>query len=702
MEVILAKTAGFCFGVKRAVDMAYKEAEDRAGRVYTYGPIIHNEEVVRSLSESGVQVIEGKDQMKDLAPGSRLIIRSHGVSKEIFEEAKALGINVVDATCPFVSNIHKIVSEKSAEGDVIIIIGNPGHAEVEGTIGWINGDYYVVSNEEDIDSLPDMTERKITVVAQTTFSLKKFQELVAILQDKYYNVYVCKTICNATEERQKEAEELAKTVDAMIVIGGRNSSNTQKLYEICKQQCNNTYYIQTLVNLDLTAFESAFKFDGRVGITAGASTPNYIIKEVQNSMSEQTFEEMLEEQKPVSIRPGQVIDGKVVSVKEDELVVDIHYKSDGILKASEYSNEIVDLTTVVKEGDDIKVKVLKTNDGEGTVLLSHKRVALEKAYETVENAFKNGEILTGKVVGAKNGLIVNVSECRVFIPASLVDDTFVKDLDKYIGQDVEFYITEFDTTQKQKRIIGNRKKVVQERKAAKAAEFYANNRIGDVIVGKVKNITPFGVFIDLGGIDGLLHISEMSWGRVENPSKIFKVGDEVRCFIKDIDEENDKIALSRKFPDENPWLGVEEKYAIGTVVKGKVARMADFGAFVVLEPGIDALLHVSMISRDRIEKPSDVLKSGQEIEAKVVDLKVDEKKISLSMKALLPEEPKKEDEAEEVDEEAANAVDSEDIAESIPVDEALAAAVATEEAPAEETPAEEATETEEAPAEDAE
>jgi 4-hydroxy-3-methylbut-2-enyl diphosphate reductase len=431
--------------------------------------------------------------------------------------------------------------------------------------------------------------------------------------------------------------------------------------------------------LDLTVFESASKSDVRVGITAGASTPNYIIKEVQDSMSEQSFEELLEEQKPVSIRPGQVIDGKVVSVKEDELVVDIHYKSDGILKASEYSNEPVDLTTVVKEGDDIKVKVLKTNDGEGTVLLSHKKVALEKAYETIEEAFKNHTVLTGKVVGAKNGLIVNVSECRVFIPASLVDDTFVRDLDKYIGQDIQFVVTEFDIGQRQKRIIGDRKQIVKAEKEAKASEFYANNKLGDVIVGKVKNITPFGVFIDLGGIDGLLHISEMSWGRVENPSKIYKVGDEVRCFIKDIDEENNKIALSRKFPDENPWLGVEEKYAIGTVVKGKVARMADFGAFVVLEPGIDALLHVSQISRDRIEKPSDVLKSGQEIEAKIVDLKVEDKKISLSMKALMPEEPKKADKeeaAEPVDEAAEAAATSEEITESIPVDEALAAAVA--------------------------
>ncbi|MCR5215159.1 MAG: bifunctional 4-hydroxy-3-methylbut-2-enyl diphosphate reductase/30S ribosomal protein S1 [Eubacterium sp.] len=692
MQVILAEKAGFCFGVKRAVDMAFEESENKSGKVYTYGPIIHNEEVTKKLEEAGVSIVESKEELKSLEKGSRLIIRSHGVSQDVFKEAEDLGLNIVDATCPFVSNIHKIVSQRSAEGDVIFVIGNPGHAEVEGTIGWINGEYYVINTVDDINSLPDMTDRNITVVEQTTFSLKKSQEIVAILKDKYYNVNVCKTICNATEERQKEAEELAKSVDAMIVIGGKNSSNTQKLYEISKQQCNNTYYIQTLVDLDLTAFESAFKFDGRVGITAGASTPNYIIKEVQNRMSEQTFEEMLEEQKPVTIRPGQIIDGKVVSVKEDELVVDIHYKSDGILKANEYSNEIVDLTTVVKEGDDIKVKVLKTNDGEGTVLLSHKKVALEKAYDTLQEAYQNHEILKGKVVGANKGLIVNVSECRVFIPGSLVDDSYVKDLSVYIGQEVEFEITEFDISQRQKKIIGDRSKVIRERKKSKAEEFYANNTRGDVIVGKVKNITPFGVFIDLGGIDGLLHISEMSWGRIESPKNVYKVGDEVRCFIKEIDQENNKIALSCKFPDQDPWLKVVEKYPKGSVIEGQIARLADFGAFVVLEPGVDALLHVSQISKDRIGKPSDVLSVGQTVKAVVDEIKVEEKKISLSMKKLeedsdsdsesdsdaADEVEAVEEAAEEVTEEVAEEV-SEEVSEQV----SEQATEAVEETPAE-------------------
>ena len=695
MEVILASKAGFCFGVKRAVDKAFEEAEkskNENNRVYTYGPIIHNEEVTSQLSKSGVQIIDNLDEITNLPKGTKIIIRSHGVGRDEFEKIEGAGLEIVDATCPFVSNIHKIVSEKSANGDVILLIGNPGHAEVMGTIGWSNSDTYVINSVEDINALPDIKDKNITVVSQTTYSLKKFQELVAVLKDKYYNVDVCKTICNATEERQTEAEKLAASVDAMIVIGGKNSSNTQKLYEISKQQCNNTYYIQTLVDLDLTVFESA----RRVGITAGASTPNSVIKEVQNSMSELSFEELLQEEKPVHVRQGQVIDGEVISVKPDELVVNIGAKADGIVTAAEYSNTPVDLTTVVKPGDTITVKVLRSNDGDGQVLLSHKRVAAEKAYAELEEAFNSEKVLTGKVTQVlSGGLSVQVGECRVFIPASLVSDTFERDLSKYLDQDIEFVLTEYEP--RKRRVIGNRKKLVAEAKAAAAEKLFSSISAGDTIEGAIKNITDFGAFVDLGGADGLLHISEMSWGRVDNPKKIFKVGETVKCFIKEIN--GNKIALSLKFEDENPWLHAEEKYAIGTVVKGKVARMTDFGAFVVLEPGIDALLHVSQISFDHIEKPSDVLKSGQEIEAKVVDLKIPEKKISLSIKALLKDRAPAEEEVKEEEpaEEETAAVDSEEIAESIPVDAALEDAVAEEAAPAEE-PAEEASE--EAPAEE--
>lgn len=638
MEIILAKSAGFCFGVQRAVDMAYEQAVHR--EVYTFGPIIHNEEVIEDLKSKGVNIIEDLDELEGKSDCT-VVIRSHGVEKKVYDDLNSRGIHVVDATCPFVKKIHNIVKNDSEAGRVIIIVGDPNHQEVKGIVGWCSGEVHVVDSEEGIISLIDVLSdenREISVVSQTTFNLNKFNNIVDIIRNKLYNVNVYETICNATAVRQKEAKEIASRVDAMIVIGGRNSSNTQKLYDISKKECENTYYIQTLVDLDLTTFESV----SRVGITAGASTPNYIIKEVHSSMAELSFEQMLEnDESKVSIRQGELVDGTVIDVKPDEIVVDIKYKSDGIITKSEYTNAPnVDLTELVHVGDPITVKVIKTNDGEGQVALSYKQVAAEKVNEKLEEAFNNGEVLKGKVIQVvKGGLNVNVEESRVFIPASLVSDVYEKNLDKYLDQEIEFVLTEFNP--KKRRIIGNRKKLVVEQKAEAAKELFARIEVGMVVEGTVKNVTDFGAFIDLGGADGLLHISEMSWGRVESPKKVFKVGDKVKAFIKAIDGE--KIALSLKFDETNPWVNAEEKYAIGNVVKGRIARMTDFGAFVELEPGVDALLHVSQISYEHVAKPEDVFKIGDEIEAKIVDFKPEDKKISLSIKAL--QEPPVEEEA---------------------------------------------------------
>ena len=638
MEIILAKSAGFCFGVQRAVDMAYEQAGHR--EVYTFGPIIHNEEVIEDLKSKGVNIIEDLDELEGKSDCT-VVIRSHGVEKKVYDDLNSRGIHVVDATCPFVKKMHNIVKKDSEAGRVIIIVGDPNHQEVKGIVGWCSGEVHVVDSEEGIISLIDALSdenHEISVVSQTTFNLNKFNNIVDIIRNKLYNVNVYETICNATAVRQKEAKEIASRVDAMIVIGGRNSSNTQKLYDISKKECENTYYIQTLVDLDLTTFESV----SRVGITAGASTPNYIIKEVHSSMAELSFEQMLEnDESKVSIRQGELVDGTVIDVKPDEIVVDIKYKSDGIITKSEYTNAPnVDLTELVHVGDPITVKVIKTNDGEGQVALSYKQVAAEKVNEKLEEAFNNGEVLKGKVIQVvKGGLNVNVEESRVFIPASLVSDVYEKNLDKYLDQEIEFVLTEFNP--KKRRIIGNRKKLVVEQKAEAAKELFARIEVGMVVEGTVKNVTDFGAFIDLGGADGLLHISEMSWGRVESPKKVFKVGDKVKAFIKAIDGE--KIALSLKFDETNPWVNAEEKYAIGNVVKGRIARMTDFGAFVELEPGVDALLHVSQISYEHVAKPEDVFKIGDEIEAKIVDFKPEDKKISLSIKAL--QEPPVEEEA---------------------------------------------------------
>ena len=637
-KVTVAKSAGFCFGVERAVDQVYEQIEavknkKASGPIYTYGPIIHNEEVVRDLSDKGVMVLETEEELRALPRNQgTVIIRSHGVSRHVYEILKERNVAVVDATCPFVKKIHRIVAEHSAAGEAVVIIGSPDHPEVEGIKGWGNEHTTVIMDGEGVDNYRLPEGRKLCIVSQTTFNYNKFKELVEKFLKKGYDSSVLNTICNATQERQVEAARIASQVDAMIVIGGRHSSNTQKLYEICLKECKNTFYIQTLGDLDPDSVSSVRS----VGITAGASTPKKIIEEVHTRMAEQSFAELLkeEEESTKPIRTGEIVTGQVIEVSKDEIILSIAgNKSEGVITRDEYSNDnSVDLTTKVQIGEEMEAKVIKLNDGVGMVSLSFKRMAADRGNKRLEEAFENQEVLTSKVTQVLDGgLSVEVEGARVFIPASLVSDTYEKDLSKYADQDIQFVITEFNP--KRRRIIGDRKQLLVAEKAKLKEELFARIQPGDKVEGTVKNVTDFGAFIDLGGADGLLHISEMSWGRVENPKKVFKSGDRVTVLIKDI--QGEKIALSLKFPEANPWAQAAEKYAAGNVVTGRVARMTDFGAFVELEPGVDALLHVSQISREHIEKPSDVLKIGQEIEAKVVDFNEDDHKISLSVKALL-------------------------------------------------------------------
>ncbi len=653
MNIKTAESAGFCFGVQRAIDMVYEEAAKK-GPVYTYGPIIHNEEVIENLKKQGVHSIDSLEELKDLPKGT-IIIRSHGISEAVYEKMKSFGHGIMDATCPFVLKIHNIVREQSEQGRHILIIGKYSHPEIQGIIGWIKGvsgpaeseignsgiGYTVVEDLAEAQNFNLPITEKLCIVAQTTFNYIKFQELVEIISKKGYDILVLNTICNATQTRQTEAYQLAKESDAMIVIGGKESSNTKKLYEICKKECENTYYIQKLDDLDLSSFKSYWN----VGITAGASTPNKIIKEVLTTMAEKSFEQLLEEEKVVEINNGDVVEGIVLGVKEDEIILNIGYKSEGIITRNEYTNTPnLDLTTVVKVGDKMQAKILKVNDGEGQVALTYKRLAAEKGNKRLEEAFNNHEVLSAKVAAVLNGgLSVIVDEARVFIPASLISDSYEKDLAKYAGETIDFVITEFNP--KKRRIIGDRKQLIIAKKETLKKDLFEKIQVGMTVQGTVKNITDFGAFIDLGGADGLLHISEMSWGRVENPKKVFKVGDSVKAFVKDI--QGEKIALSLKFENENPWIDAENKYGVGNVVNGTVARMTDFGAFIELEPGIDALLHVSQISREHIEKPANALKIGQEITAKVVEFNKEDKKISLSIKAL--EAPEKEADSEQAE-----------------------------------------------------
>ncbi len=634
-RVDLAKSAGFCFGVKRAVETVEAELAKNK-KVYTFGPIIHNEEVVNDLQSRGVEIINTPSELQGKEEGC-LIIRSHGVDRLTYEALIASGHEIVDATCPFVKKIHKIVSDESEKGKYILIVGDRNHPEVKAISGWCKGPFTILQSLEEAADFTPNSDMNYVLVAQTTFNTNIFEEIVALLTNKVYYISVVNTICSATEVRQKEAREFAETHDAMIVIGSAGSSNTRKLFDICKQRCASTYFIQKPVDLDPELFGS----DCCVGITAGASTPNKIIKEVLTLM-EESFEQLMEESLK-QVHTGHVVDGTVIAVKEDEIILNIGYKSDATVTRYEYTNTPnVDLTKVVNVGDPMTVKILKVDDREGVVLASYKRLAAERTSKVLEEAFENKTVLKAVVTEVlSGGLIVVVDETRIFIPASLVSDVFERDLTKYQGQEIEFVLTEFNV--KRRRVIGDRKQIVSAEKETKKKALLEKIAVGDVVEGVVKNVTDFGAFVDIGGIDGLLHISEMSWGRIENPKKVFKSGDNVRAFIKEISGE--KVALSMKFADQNPWANADEDFAIGNVIRGKVARMADFGAFIEIIPGVDALLHVSQISRKRIEKPSDVLKVGQEIEAQIVDFNYDEKKISLSMRAL--EEPEAEEETVE-------------------------------------------------------
>lgn len=648
--IVTAKTAGFCFGVQRAVDETVKQAQAGNGKVYTYGPIVHNETVTSELEALGVQVLNSEKEMENAAvsaddhrgddgndskrskideavDAATVIIRAHGVTRALQEKLENAGFNVVDATCPFVKKIHRIVEKHSAEGETVIVLGDPNHPEVQGITGWCRGPVHVVESLEGFEALGIPEEQKICVVAQTTFNYEKFKNVVEKIVDMGYNAIIADTVCNATQERQAEAAEIASEADLMLVIGSPSSSNSRKLYEISRKHCNYTYFIQSVCDVQPKWFEGV----KCVGITAGASTPKNIIKEVQ-TMSE-SFEQLLNESFK-TIRNGEVVKGTVIAVKDDEIELNIGYKHDGVIKKNEFTNDsAADLHELVKVGDEIEAKIVKVNDGDGLVQLSTRRVRTEKTSKVLEEAFEAKSVITAAVDEVvKGGLSCTVDEVKVFIPASLVSDVFEKDLSKYEGQTIEFILTEYNP--KKHRVIGDRKQLIKTAKEEALNALLSKVQVGDVVEGTVKNITDFGVFIDLGGADGLLHISEMSWGRIESPKKVFKTGDTVTAFIKSID--GTKIALSKKFPNENPWADAETRFAVGNVVTGTVARLTDFGAFVELAKGVDGLLHVSQIKRERVEKPADVLTQGEEITAKIVDLDLDNKKISLSMKALLP------------------------------------------------------------------
>ena len=633
-NIRVAESAGFCFGVKRAIEMAY-EAIGVEPKLYSYGQLIHNKTVTDDLASKGLEIVENLDGLTE----GTLLIRSHGVGKALYDEAEAKGLKILDGTCPFVKKIHNIVHEKLANGMGIIIVGDGTHPEVIGINGWCENAAVILEDEEAAKTKEIPEKDRYAVVVQTTFRQAKFDKILEILQDRGINMEIHNTICSATEKRQTEAEELSKTVDKMIVIGGKNSSNTQKLVEICAKNCGNTVHIETICDLVLNNFGK----DDKIGITAGASTPPAIIKEVVVTMSEAlenavqnlggseeaTFEQMLEESL-VTLHTGDVVKGTVIQVVNEEVSVNLGFKSDGIIARGEFSSDpTVVPSKTVQPGDEIEVFVVRVNDGDGNVMLSRKRIEAQKGIEEIEAAYNEKAVVTGTVTSVvKGGLIAVVNGVNVFIPSSQVSNRFIEDLSIFNGQELEFNIIEVDRVKR--RFIGGRKALVEQEIAAKRAALFETIQAGSRVNGTVSRLTDFGAFVDLGGVDGLIHISEMSWGRISNPKEVLKEGQEVEVFVLDVDKEKGKISLSLKDADKNPWKLAAEKYAVGSIVEGKVVRMVPFGAFVELEPGVDGLVHISQIANKHVVKPEDELKVGEVINVKVLEVNPEQKKISLS------------------------------------------------------------------------
>ncbi len=632
MQVILADNAGFCFGVKRAVDEAVSVQNKYNKKIYTLGPLIHNNDVVRYLKERDIHAINIED-VNNLQNGDVVIIRSHGVPKKTYELLENRGINIIDATCPYVSNIHKKVRKYYELGYSVLIVGDSSHPEVIGVNGWCDEKAIITKDGSDLEKLPN----KLCVVSQTTEKQSNWEKVLNVVTKECKEFIAFNTICSATELRQKTAAEISKKVDMMIILGGRNSSNTTKLYEICKDNCLNTIHVENSGEIpDDIINSNKIK---TIGVTAGASTPDWVIKEAILKMSEDKNLEMNEqlaymEQNDKPIIVGKIIKGKVITVSEKEAFLNIGYKADGLLPKNEVTKDESDnLTDLIHEGDELDVKIIRRKNEDGYVVLSKIELEREKAYKDLRESKEQNKAIKVLVKDAVNGgLVTSFKGIRVFIPASHVELFHVEDLNQYINKELEVNIIELKEDRKGTRIVASRRGLLKVQKEEEENETWNSLEKDVVMEGEVKRLTDFGAFVDVQGVDGLLHVSEISWGRVDKPSDVLKIGQKVKVYILDLDKENKKLSLSMKKAMEDPWTNVEIKYPVGNIVLGKVVRFANFGAFVELEPGVDALVHISQISHKRINKPEDVLTIGEEIKAKILDVNKENKKIGLSIK----------------------------------------------------------------------
>lgn len=635
-NITLAKSAGFCFGVDRAVKLVYKELE-KGGSVCTLGPIIHNQNVVDDLKKRGVRIIEN---INEIRPDERVVIRSHGVGKSVYDEISKKGNQFIDATCPFVAKIHKIVREKSAQGYEIMIAGDSSHPEVEGIVGHCLKKPVVFKDEEDLKKIflknSDFLKKKVAIVAQTTYNIIRWRLCLDMLPKDNPDIEVFETICNATSARQSSAIELAKKSDVMIVIGGMHSSNTVKLHSVCSQYCP-SYHIEDSGGLDGLNLSDA----KNIGITAGASTPAYIIKEVQSHMSEnltkvseENFEEMLE-QTFKKIHTGEKVTGKIVKVNNTEAIVDLGTKHTGYIALDELTDDPTKKPSdIVNVDDEVELIVLKVNDQEGTVQLSKRKVDEIAGFDNVSKACESGEIVEGTVQNViKGGILVSCLGVKVFVPASQTGVSRDESLDTLLKKNVKLKIIE--VIPQRRRAVGSIKAVKKAEKDAAQKKFWETAEVGKKYKGEVKSITNYGAFVDLGGIDGMVHISELSWGRIKHPSEVVKVGDVVEVYIKELDKEAGRISLGYRKDEDNPWEKFRNEYSIGDVVSAKIVSITPFGAFAQIIEGVDGLIHISQLADKRVDDVKEIVQVGQTVEVKITDVDYDKKRISISMRALL-------------------------------------------------------------------
>ena len=638
MDVMVAQSAGFCYGVKRAVDMA-RDTAHRGEPCVMLGSIIHNANVVAELEALGMRKAES---WQEVLPGETVVIRSHGEKKEVFEKLEELGARCVNATCPNVLRIQQLVAQAQEEGRTPLIIGEPHHPEVMGVASWSDRSVILPGPAELEKWLAEDESRRalpLTAAAQTTCVRTIWESSKEILKKQCTNAKIFDTICNATHRRQAEAADLAAKVDVMVVVGDRKSANTKHLAEICREKCGRVVQIERAGELSSDLFEGCLV----AGLTAGASTPAGIIKEVYTTMSEEiknmesteeSFEELLEKSFK-TLNTGEKVTGIVTAVGPTEVQVDLGCKQAGYIAVDELSADPnVKPEDVVKVGDEIETYIIRVNDVEGYAMLSKKRLDAVKVWEDIEKAREEKTTLEGKVTEEnKGGIVVNVKGVRVFVPASQSGQPRGADLSEMIGQTVSLRITEVNRARR--RVVGSIRAVQFEARQAAQAAIWESIEVGKHYTGTVKSMTSYGVFVDIGGVDGMVHISELSWSRIKNPAEVVSVGDTLDVYVISFDPEKHKISLGVKDRSCNPWDKFMATYHVGDVANVRIVKLMTFGAFAEVVPGVDGLIHISQIADRRIEKPGDVLSEGQMVDAKITAIDEEKQKISLSIRALL-------------------------------------------------------------------